>query len=57
MKYFAMVDTECVKYLGECLHFSDADAVAPGNTHWLFNEEALRAFVTNAKEALKESER
>jgi hypothetical protein len=53
MKYYAMVDSECVEFLGDCEDFSDADERAPGNTHWIFNEEALRNFIINAQDVLK----
>ena len=42
MRWFALLDTEGLMPLGEHEDFNSADEVAPGNTVWLWNENALR---------------
>ena len=55
MRWFALLDTEGLMPLGEHEDFNSADEVAPGNTVWLWNENALRRLRDNAVRALGES--
>jgi hypothetical protein len=52
MRWFALLDTEGLMPLGEHEDFNSADEVAPGNTVWLWNEDALRRLRDNAVRAL-----
>lgn len=59
MKYFAMMDTEEVRPLGECEDFeraaekADSSAfVGGGCCHWIFSEERLRLFKQNIEDVL-----
>ena len=53
MKFYAMLDDQTVQIV-EADSFSQAIDKEPPNTHWLFSEEGLREFLTNAQAALKE---
>ena len=53
VKFYAMLDDQTVQIV-EADSFSQAIDKEPPNTHWLFSEEGLREFLTNAQAALKE---
>ena len=52
MKFYAMIDDQTVQVV-EAASWTEAAEKEPANTHWLFSEEGLREFVTNAQAALK----
>ncbi len=55
INWFAMLDTEQVVHLGRFGSFEDADAVAPGNTIWIFGELGLKNLVQSANDALNKA--
>jgi predicted dienelactone hydrolase len=52
MRYFAMLDTEKIRPLGECASVDEAYEKEPGSSHWMFDEMTLRAFIAEAQAAL-----
>lgn len=42
MPYYALLDNEEIKPLGDCADFEEADGKAPGNVLWIFNQESLK---------------
>ena len=55
MKFYAMLDDQTLEVV-EADNWTDAADKEPANTHWLFTEEGLREFITNAQDALKGEE-
>ena len=51
-RYFAMLDTGLIILLEGATNFDEADEIAPGNTHWIFSEDGLVAFISLAQKAL-----
>ncbi len=45
--WFAFVDNQLVQ-LGRHENFEQADSVAPGQTHWIFNDQSLKQFIEQA---------
>jgi hypothetical protein len=45
--WFAFADNQLVP-LGRHQNFEQADAVAPGQTHWIFNDQSLKQFIEQA---------
>lgn len=54
MRYFAMLDDESVRILPGAATFDEAAELEPQNTHWIFSEAGLAAFVSAAQAALSE---
>ncbi len=50
--YFAMLDNEQIKHLGQHEGFDQANEEAPGNTLWLFDLEALELLAEEAQNAI-----
>lgn len=51
MKYYAMLDTETVLFLGEHEDYDSADEKTPSNTVWIFSQVTLEQFIRSAQAA------
>lgn len=54
-RHFAMLDDESVAVIEGAKDVCDALEQEPGNTHWMFSEAGLRAFIARAQAALNGS--
>lgn len=55
IKWFAMLDNDEVRYLGEHATFCDADSVSPGNTVWIWDEESFKDHSHDVTRAISEA--
>ena len=52
-KWYALMDTGSIEYLGEFEDFCAADEGSPGNTVWIVDEEEARRWLKQLEELLK----
>ena len=52
-KYFALLDSEEIQFIGEFETIDDAFCNEPPCTHWVFSEEGLRSLRDSIDEVLK----